>query len=67
MQIQDELKSIGVRYLKVVGRGHELDSLVKDVAIVKDIINETNSYDKSKEYIIEKYHKNTCPERCYYT
>lgn len=63
----DELKSIGVRYLKVVGRGHELDSLVKDVAIVKDIINETNSYDKSKEYIIEKYHKNTCPERCYYT
>ena len=60
------LGKIGVQYLKIVGRGHDLDWLVRDVMTVRNIIDDLSVSHMSKEYVVEKYLGNICPDRCYY-
>lgn len=63
----NDLKMIGIEYLKVVGRGHELANLIEDVSAVKKITQDFVVCGKTKEDVIKEYHKEQCPERCYYT
>jgi Collagenase and related proteases len=64
----NDLKDAGIEYLKVVGRGHDLDSLIKDIENIKSIIKMANYVDSSHyaEKVKSEYFQNQCPIRCYY-
>ncbi len=61
-----DLSSIGIEYLKIVGRGHDLASLQKDIQFANQIANASNSKNTKAEDIAQEYFNGNCPDRCYY-
>jgi hypothetical protein len=64
-----ELQEVGVGFLKVVGRGHSLESLKEDIVQIKNIIRGAKSESIIEVYsdtVRKKYFNSDCPSRCYY-
>lgn len=64
-----ELEQAGVGFVKVVGRGKSLDSMEKDIKILKGFLNSTGKHKDTKEYqeqIRSEVNAGHCNEFCYY-
>ncbi len=64
-----ELKEAGVGFLKVVGRGHSLESLNEDILQIKNIMKVAESESSAKacsDALRKEYFNLDCPSRCYY-
>ena len=65
------LKNIGINALKVVGRDRDLDSLIRDVEILKMLVEniDKQDFDYYLKEIKQEYFKSGCPNNnlsCYY-
>jgi len=64
-----ELQEAGVGFLKVVGRGHSLESLREDILQIKKIMKGAESETSTKIFsdaVRKEYFNSNCPSRCYY-
>ncbi|SHI32326.1 U32 family peptidase [Parasporobacterium paucivorans] len=65
-----KLGNIGITNLKIVGRGENLDGLIRDVKTVKEIVTlskQTKDNEKFVENVLDKYYNGDCSGRlCYY-
>ena len=63
------LSKAGITHLKVVGRGNQLELLVRDVGIIADCIRtikEAETVDVFEKKIKDKFFSGKCPSICYY-
>lgn len=65
-----DLKEIGITNLKVVGRGVDLQDIIRDVSMVRHVLDksdEIENKDEFKKYVQNKYFNGDCSNRlCYY-
>lgn len=65
-----KLERIGITNLKVVGRGVPLEDIIRDIKMVKDVINISKTIDDDEtfsKYVKDKYFNGDCSNRlCYY-
>jgi collagenase-like PrtC family protease len=64
-----ELGELGIEYVKVVGRGINIDLILRDIKIIKTLINQMEYFNKSNDYsnyFKEYLFENNCTQRCYY-
>ena len=64
-----QMKQAGITHLKVVGRGNQLENMVRDVSSLKralEILEQTSSEDEFKIEVQRELFKKGCSKRCYY-
>ncbi len=64
-----KMKNIGITHVKVVGRGYDLQTMIRDIRAVKEIIqfaDEISDCTVFEHMVKEKFFGGQCPAYCYY-